>query len=322
MTPRKRNIIVGTTVLVALLALAWMILQFSSRSFSNLFTKSTPFKIVADRADGLGEGSSVMYLGVPVGRVTSVRRMPDNRNVEIDAILNEGERVPKNVKGYIRPQGALGNAAFIALETVELKTDVAIPPSSELIKAGDTVPAVNRNTGLLPPEFAALARTAQEQKLIQHLDETIIRAGDAMQSFNKLISDKQLRDDLSATLASARNTSDNLQKFTGRLDGLALQTEDTLKSFRKTADISGERVDDLSRKVGDRMTQLGELLEKFNGIALQVEKGEGTLGLLLNDPRLYESFVDTGKTLSLTAGDLRRLVDQWEKEGLTLKLGK
>src|SRR4051812_40838380 len=119
MTPRKRNIIVGTTVLIALVALAWMILQFSSRSFSQIFTKSTPFKISADRADGIGEGSSIAYLGVPVGRVTGLRRKPDNQSVEIDAVLNEGEAIPKNVKGFIRPQGALGTSAFIALETVD-----------------------------------------------------------------------------------------------------------------------------------------------------------------------------------------------------------
>lgn len=323
MAPKKRNLIVGVVVLFSILALAWMILKFSSQTFSSMFAKTMPFKIEADRADGLSEGSTIMYLGVPVGRVTGIHRLGTNRGVMIDAVLNEGEQLPKNITGYIRPQGALGTSAFIGFETrIDPVTKKPQEPSSEKLTTGEKVMAVNRNTGFLPPEFADVARTVQEQKLVQHLDETISRAGDALQSFNKLISDQKLRTDLANTLESASKTGENLQKFTLRLDVLATQTEEALKSFRQTADISGKRVDELSRQVGDRMTQLGDLLEKVNSIATRVDKGEGTLGLMISDARLYESFVDTGKTLSLTAGDLRRLVDQWEKEGLTLKLGK
>jgi phospholipid/cholesterol/gamma-HCH transport system substrate-binding protein len=322
MNTRKRNIIVGVVVLGGLLALAWMILQFSSRSVSAIFTKSTPFQIEADRADGLGDGSTIQYLGVTVGRVTAVKRIPDTDRVLIDAALNEGEDLPINVTGFIRAQSALGSAATISFELNMDADKKQERPSKQKVTRGYKLYAVNRNSGFLPPEFADVARAALEQKLVQHLDETINKAGDALQSFNKLVSDQQLRGDLAGTLASARTTSENLQKFTTRLDGLATQTEEALKSFRQTSDTSGKRVDEVSKQVGDRMSQLGELLEKVNTIATRIEKGQGTLGLLLNDPRLYESLTDTGKTLSLTVADLRRLIDQWEKEGLTLKLGK
>jgi DNA-binding Lrp family transcriptional regulator len=40
----------------------------------------------------------------------------------------------------------------------------------------------------------------------------------------------------------------------------------------------------------------------------------------VNDPRLYESLVETAKELNATVSDLRRLVNQWEQEGVSLKL--
>ena len=43
---------------------------------------------------------------------------------------------------------------------------------------------------------------------------------------------------------------------------------------------------------------------------------------LIRDPKLYDSLVATANTLNLMMADLRRLVQQWEQEGLSFKLSK
>ena len=48
--------------------------------------------------------------------------------------------------------------------------------------------------------------------------------------------------------------------------------------------------------------------------------GTSSIGLLVNDPKLYESLVDTSRELNATITDLKRLVEQWEQEGVALKL--
>lgn len=322
MTARSRNIVVGLTVLVALLGTGWMILQFSARSVATVFSKRMPFRVIADRADGLGEGSGIQYLGVNVGQVTSIKRLENNVEVQIDAVLNEGENLPRNVTGFIRPQSALGTAAGVALETVD-----HAPPSSEKLRENDVIRAVNRNQGMIPPEIAELAKSIQEQKLVAHIDESFVelkmqlrRAGEMMEGFNQIVGDPKVRTDLTAAIASAKTTIEGLEKFSKRLDGLAGETEGTLRQARTTLADGGKRVDEVSKQLNDRLTQVGEALEKFNAIAAKVDKGQGTLGMLVNDARLYEGLVDTSKTLNLTVADLRRLVEQWEQEGFTLKL--
>jgi hypothetical protein len=42
----------------------------------------------------------------------------------------------------------------------------------------------------------------------------------------------------------------------------------------------------------------------------------------VNDPKLYQGLVDVTQQLNLTVTDLRRLVQQWEQEGVSLKLSK
>jgi phospholipid/cholesterol/gamma-HCH transport system substrate-binding protein len=320
MNPTTRNAIVGLVVVGAIGALAWMILKFSSTTVSQMFAKGTAFTLRADRADGLAEGSGIQYLGVNVGRITGMRRLPDDSGVMIDALLNEGEVLPSNLVGYIRAQSALGTGANITLETQDLKTHKPQPPTKERLKAGTELQAFNKNTGIIPAEFTALAEEVKKQELIIHLDETIKRAGAAMDSVDKLIGDPKLKNDLSDAMASFRETNQNLQKFSAKLEGLATHADETITQVRSTTAGAGTRFEEMAKQLGDRMTQLGDLLDKANGIAAKIEKGQGTLGLLVNDPRLYESLVDTGKTLSLTVTDLRRLVEQWEQEGFTLKL--
>ena len=58
-------------------------------------------------------------------------------------------------------------------------------------------------------------------------------------------------------------------------------------------------------------------------IVLQkINSGKGTAGQLVNDPKLYESLVDSSQELNATIKDLKRLVQQWEQEGISLKMGK
>ena len=44
--------------------------------------------------------------------------------------------------------------------------------------------------------------------------------------------------------------------------------------------------------------------------------------MLLNDPALYENLLDVSKEMKLTISDLKRLVEQWEQEGVPFKIGK
>ena len=42
--------------------------------------------------------------------------------------------------------------------------------------------------------------------------------------------------------------------------------------------------------------------------------------MLVNDPKLYQSLVDNSRELNATILDLKRLVEQWEQEGVSFKL--
>src|SRR5205823_748818 len=113
--PNKRNLMVGIVVLAGIGILAWMILKFANRAATFFLTKGTHVTVIAERADGVSEGSAVYFRGVNVGRVLSVQLAPDQA-VHIAAIIDPDKEVPANVEGIIRTGNLLSASASIFLE--------------------------------------------------------------------------------------------------------------------------------------------------------------------------------------------------------------
>jgi len=104
-----------------------------------------------------------------------------------------------------------------------------------------------------------------------------------------------------------------LQKVSDEAAGTLADAHATVRSAQ--AD-----VEHLSRQIDDRMLQISKALTSFQAITDKLNTGQGTAGLLISDPKLYQSLADNSRELNLTIADLRRLVEQWEQEGVTLKL--
>jgi phospholipid/cholesterol/gamma-HCH transport system substrate-binding protein len=299
--------------LVSLAALAWMLLKFSSKSASTLFDKGMTFQLVSDRVDGVSEGSPIFYLGVNVGRVTAVRRQPNNRQVVVDAMADTPYPLPRNVIGLIRQQSPLSASAAISLEPQG-------QPSAEPLTNGTQVPARFQGGGVVPPEFGVLATEISQRQVILHLDETIVSINTLLKHFNELAGDPAVRQDIRETLARLKEASENIQKVSGRFDELAGEAKTTMAQVRTTVGDTGQRVDQVSKELNGRLQQVGDVLARFESISTKMDKGQGTAGQLVNDPRLYESLVDTSRDLNETIRTLKRVADQWENEGLKLNL--
>src|SRR3954453_7568943 len=117
MSPNKRNVLVGVVVLAGIGILAWMILKFANRAANFFLTTGTHVTVIADRADGVSEGSAIYYRGVNVGRVLEVSLAQD-QTVHIRAIIDPQRPVPANVEGIIRTGNLLSASASIFPEPV------------------------------------------------------------------------------------------------------------------------------------------------------------------------------------------------------------
>ena len=348
MSPNKRNLMVGLVVLAGLGVLAWMVLKFANRAASFFLTQGTHVTVLAERADGLSEGSAVYYRGVNVGRVLGVT-LGENQTVNIRAIIEPGRPVPANVQGIIRTGNLLSASASIFLEPVQLVAEQVDPnanaPESQpvrMLQEGDVLKAtMPRGNALLPEEFNETLREFQERKLIQHVDEAVvtireqaIKAGQLMDSIRGLTDDQELRGDVKEAISrindatkQANEIGEELKTFSRNLNDLSKQASDTITEVngavgdaRKTIDNGNRHMDVLAKNMNSRIEQVGKVLEQFDAVVARMERGEGTAGKLFNDPMLYDAMAATAAELNLMVADLRRLVQQWEQEGISFKM--
>lgn len=308
-----------------------MLLKFGSAP-ATIFAKSKqlPVHFISDRADGLSEGSQVFYRGVGVGRVTHMRRDENQKDVIIDALIDETPPLPANVMGAIRTRSLISGTAELSLELVGDPTTL---PSGTLAKDQE-IRAKWVGSGLIPESFGELAVELQktthdvrEARLIAHLDETVRQAGDVMKSLRGFVDDPRLRENITAAIdnfrqvmESANRAAKNVETFSTSIQKVAGDASATLGDARVTIRKTQDNLDRLSQQMTDRIMQVSKLLESFQSIAEKVDKGQGTAGLLVNDPKLYQSLLETSRELTTTISDLRRLVAQWEQEGVSLKM--
>jgi phospholipid/cholesterol/gamma-HCH transport system substrate-binding protein len=319
MSSRKRNVITGLVVLIALGALMWMVMQFTGQAMALFKPRGMPVVFSSNRGDGLSDGSPVLYRGVQVGKVISVRRLPDNEHVRIDAEVNDTPPLPHNLRGEIRTQSQLSSSSQINLE-VSGQPQGALTPNEE-------IPILYIGNSIFPPEFTDLLGTVRRQQLVEHVDQTIVslrmqieKVGKVMDDVEHLTGDGKLQADLRQAVTNIRSATDRADKISANLETLTANANTTVGDVRAVVTKTGDNVDHLARQVGDSVDKLGNVLAQLEQSSAKLNNGKGTAGALLNDPKLYDELTDTAHELNVVAKSLQRIIDQWEHEGVSLKV--
>ena len=331
MTAYRRNILVGSTVLLGLLILAWMIIQFGEAIASPFGDRTLAVTFISDRADGVAPGSPIVYRGLNVGRVSDVSLSEDGEKVMIGARINVGRPIPKNVTATIRLTSLVGSGSAIMLETGGL------PPEGQ-IGAGEKIDATFVGLDLIPPAFAQLseqlsvaAKNFNDLKVLQNVNARVTQVGKAVDRFNTLIGDEKMTGDVRAALANARETTDRVKAIVARVDGrldpilndagkAASSARDTAGSAKELVDSAQTTLRTTSDNLNQRLAQASAALSSIESILTKVDRGTGTAGKLVNDPKAYQALTDSLQLLSATIADTKRLVEQWEQEGVSFKL--
>src|SRR5947208_16718319 len=102
MSPFRKNLMVGLTVLVGAILMGVMLLKFGAAPARWFGPKRIPIELIVDRADGISVGSSVTYRCVPVTNVTAIRSSADQIKVIITALVDAKPKPHGHVPGNLR----------------------------------------------------------------------------------------------------------------------------------------------------------------------------------------------------------------------------
>lgn len=342
MNERNRNLAVGVTVIVALCMLGGMIVIFTG--LPELFKSGYVVKMQFPSTAGTHAGDQVYLADIAIGRITDIG-FTDNdprKGVTLTARITPRVRVPGNVNAYIYTKGITGGAYLVLKNDGPPRINPATGAVMEFLpRQGEpVVQGYLKGAGLIPDElltavgsltkladnlnvmFTAPTETATSAPATSatqattgpaappapqaNVQLTLLKLNRTLDALYAVVGDQQNQANIKASLA-------NLNVATAR----AIETMDTLKAVAGNADA---KVNDLSQKLIADAEQISQLMMTINKAAVKMEQGQGTLGQMINDPKLYNNLVDATQKLSQVMSDFKTLVEDWKKQGVKMKL--
>lgn len=288
-----REIRVGLFALVGFLVIAAFSLRITD---SPVFRRGTVLVTYLDNATGVFLNSKVKLAGIDIGAVRRIELAEGKAKITL--VIDRGIELPKDSHIEPRPLGILGDKY---LEVVLPKP--AGSPQSRWKEAATTVFAWVGD--LLVPQAAA-------QKTGQKADNPL-GSGDTIRAKNSAAT----LDDLERQLGDISTEVKELtHKLNGTLDENRPEVQSLVKSLNRTSqklekifdqvdpDRMGRDLKDLSGAAGNASRSL----QKVESIISRVEKGEGTVGKLLNDPTIALEVQRSVETLNSALDRVSRTV--------------
>lgn len=282
---RRTEIQVGATVLVALLTLLIGVTWLKQISLAR---KVTVWHVRFPQAGGAGEGVVVQVNGIRKGTIKKTELA--GRGVIVDLALDSDVHLTDRSRVAIRDLGVMGDKVVV----------VDLDPSGRPYAKTDTLPGIYE-PGL--PEMMA------------RLGEVVNSVGTITDQLARL-SEGPNGGQLGATLENFRATSNELRATVtenrvalNRMVGNFSDASRTARELttgrevelRKALDDFGRTAENMNR-LSVRLDSLRVTLQQVSG---RVERGEGTLGRLVNDEKLYADLQTSVKSLNELIVDVK-----------------
>ncbi len=352
MNEYRRNLLVGFFMLASLGAGATLMMLFGEHP-TWLGGAEYEIAIRMERVSGVPEGTPINMNGVEVGRIGRLEfrdvRKP-HLGVNVIALIKNRYDIPKgtyaefgaspfglgrsNVEFIVpaMPEGMQASPmlphAGATIEGVASSVlDPILPPTMLPTLEGTAAEIKNLAAELQPvardlhhlfekvtvrevdePQAAAMQNTATLYTVVERFDQTL-------QHWNALMGDPEFQQGMRDTVSNVREitaqwkvTSENIRRtsdtFDADLDRVSTEFEAAVKDTR--AQIA---------RIGTLLDGLAELTKNLNAASEQLARGEGTAGLMLRDPQLYEELLISIQRFTDLVDTFRRMAAKFEQDG-------
>ena len=348
MTEHAKNLMVGLTVIVAMVLLGWMIVLFTG--LPTLLRSGYNVHVRMEARSEMDIGDKIHLAGKEVAGVSEISFTDqDNpyKGVTVTVLVDSDITLPANTelwvtkrafgrpwlefyaKGDLPPDPQTGKAPTLS----KIKPDTIVGHSKEASLLPDELaPALkglamlseNLNKLIAPPEAPAAttgpATSPATAPRSRGLSGTLKNLNVTLAGLAEIFGNVENRANIKASLANLASAAKKADKA---MDAMKEFADETRKSFVKaagSADAVGKRVDQLALKLIEDAEKISTLLATINRVALQLEKGEGTAGKLLSDPKLYNNLLDATSQTKILLKEFSDLVKTWKESGIKVKM--
>jgi phospholipid/cholesterol/gamma-HCH transport system substrate-binding protein len=314
----RSEVVVGTVILLGILLIVFGTIWMKGL---NLGAEEHAMRAHFREIGLLRQGGKVKFRGVPIGRIEEIALEQNGQGVLVTMTIEGDVRMPEDPVVILAPESMFGDwmaeiyprTSYPSYQYAEssdpaILPGYALPDISKLTAVADEI-AQNLKTISSRVELAFTEETAanireaieniqvvseqltgvvgRQQKAIDevatNLAATSVAAGEAAESMNRAF------EEVETAIGGGKLTTivANVQRTTQRTDSLSAILVQTTRDLQRAA----SSADSTFQSVG--------------AITKRIERGEGTLGMLLQDTTLYIGLSESSMQLQALLKDLQ-----------------
>ena len=293
----RREAKLALTALAAVFILIWGINFLKG---SSLFESKSTFYVVYDSVEGLKVSSGVIYRGYQVGQVISIQFTGERFDrVLVKFSVDKGLELPSNTLAMIQSADLMGS-----------KVVALVPGDSHVF-------AVSGDTLRSQVERGLMEQVSQQMLPLKQKAERLLGSLDSVLLIVQGLFNEETKKNLSNSFGSIDRTLRNLEGASGNLDTLIQGESARISSILQDVNsITGNlrnNNEEISNILGNvsaisdslrqaslhqTLMSLDYILATTDSIMNKINRGEGTIGALLNDNDLYYNLNQVSENLN------------------------
>ena len=281
------------TGLLAIFAILLLIYGYSFLKGSDLFSNERTFYVSYNNVAGLAISAPVTINGYAIGQVKNIDFENKKGSLLVTFKLNKDFEFSKNSIVRIYSTSVIGGNALAIIPTID-KNNIA--------KSGDTLQG-EIEKGML--ESLSNSIKPLEDKIYK----TLSGLDTLLYNFNSVLNDVT-KNNLKDAIASLNKTMKSFEGVSSDLNSLLIENKpklDSTFSYLKTTTSNLASFSDSLAQVDIKAmaSNLESTLESFDAVMKKIDQGEGSIGKLLNDEKLYDNLEAASKELEELLRDLK-----------------
>jgi phospholipid/cholesterol/gamma-HCH transport system substrate-binding protein len=287
--------------ILAAFSIALLIIGYNFLKGNAIFSNETVLYARYSRVDGLNVSKPVLINGYQIGRVDKLQLQPDGSILATLKIKGKYE-IPTNSIARLESTDLLGSKAIV----------MALGNGKIYAKDGDTLNAnVEKNL------MEAVQPVQKKAELIINKMDSILTSVNAIMNpdFQKNVN--KSFNSIAATLGSLENTSKKVDNLVGsegsRISAILANVEAISSNFKNNNQQINAIMTNL-HSVTDQVAaanfkqtvdNANKAMLELQGVVSKINNGNGSLGLLINDTKMYDNLNNASKNLDNLLIDLK-----------------
>lgn len=290
-----------------LITVAIFVISVNFLKGKDLFHRSRTFYAIYNSSSGIQDAAPVSINGLNVGKVTDIRFVNNHSNkILLELTISNPVFIPSNSVARIFSLDLLGTK----------NVEIVFGDSKTGAEDGDTL------TG--GTQMSLTDEVNKQVAPIKLKAENLLSSLDTMVTVLQSVFNSETRKNLNAsflsirmTLSSLENTSYNIDTLVygqkKRLERIMFNIESITENFRKNDENISNIISNFSSisdtlaqaNLAGTITNVNSVLTRVASITEKIDSGQGSIGLLLNDQKLYQNLDKSSSQLNALIQDIK-----------------